>query len=147
MPPVPLVPSGNFSRKHAKSRGNRLLGLLSRRDYRRLRPHLHGIPLEGGQLLYRARRPIEYVYFIETGICTLINTLAIGVMGKVGTIGNEGMVGLPVVWGDHSAPQSVPAVTARASAFIVSSPLTRVSACEKRWFSQPLAERHTQSQT
>jgi hypothetical protein len=104
---MPSVSSSNFSRKQIKSHGNRLLGLLSSTDYERLRPHLQRIPLEATQLLYRGHKPIEYVDFIETGVCTLIDTMAKGVAGKVGTIGNEGMAGLPVVWGDHRAPQSV----------------------------------------
>jgi hypothetical protein len=55
------------SRKAADPRANRLLGLLSPRDYQRLRPHLQRIPLEYRQSLYRAHKPIGFVYFIETG--------------------------------------------------------------------------------
>jgi CRP-like cAMP-binding protein len=115
--------------KQAKSHGNRLLGLLSPKDYERLRPHLQRIPLEAAQLLYRGHKPIEYVYFTETGVCTLIDTMAKGVAGKVGTIGNEGMVGLPVVWGDHRAPQSVlvqiPGVGLRIKARLFKKELAR----------------------
>ena len=53
------------SRKAADPHADRLLGLLPRRDYERLRPHLHHIPLEYRQSLYRAHRPIGFVYFIE----------------------------------------------------------------------------------
>jgi CRP-like cAMP-binding protein len=86
---------------------NRLLGLLSVRDYNRLRPHLHGIRLGYRQSLYRANKPIEFVYFIETGVGSLVNTMANGQAAEVGTIGNEGLVGLPVVFGDDRAPTSV----------------------------------------
>jgi CRP-like cAMP-binding protein len=86
---------------------NRLLGLLPRRDYERLRPHLHRVPLEYRQSLYRAHKPIGFVYFIETGVGSLVNTMANGEASEVGTIGNEGMVGLPLVLGDDRAPTSV----------------------------------------
>ena len=86
---------------------NRLLGLLSPRDYERLRPHLHPTALDYRQSLYRARRPIEFVYFIETGVGSLVNTMANGQAAEVGTIGNEGMVGLPLLLGDDRAPTSV----------------------------------------
>jgi len=86
---------------------NRLLGLLLRRDYERLRPHLQPIELAYRQSLYRARKPIGFVYFIETGVGSLVNTMANGQAAEVGTIGNEGMVGLPVLLGDDIAPTSV----------------------------------------
>jgi len=86
---------------------NRLLGLLSQRDYKRLRPHLQRIPLKYRQSLYRAHKPIEFVYFIETGVGSLVNTMANGQASEVGTIGNEGVVGLPLVLGDDRAPTSV----------------------------------------
>jgi CRP-like cAMP-binding protein len=95
------------SRKAADVPANRLLGLLPPRDYRRLRPHLHRMPLEYRQSLYRTHKPIEFVYFIETGVGSLVNTMANGQASEVGTIGNEGVVGLPLVLGDDRAPTSV----------------------------------------
>jgi CRP-like cAMP-binding protein len=84
-----------------------LLGLLPPRDYERLRPHLHRVTLGYRQSLYRARKPIGFVYFIETGVGSLVNTMANGDAAEVGTIGNEGVVGLPLVFGDDRAPTSV----------------------------------------
>jgi len=95
------------SRETENPHANRLLGLLSPRDYERLRPHLHGIALKYRQSLYRAHKPIEFVYFIETGVGSLVNTMANGQAAEVGTIGNEGLVGLPLVFGDDQAPTSV----------------------------------------
>ena len=95
------------SRKASDPHANRLLGLLPPRDYQRLRPHLQRIPLEYRQSLYRANKPIEFVYFIETGVGSLVNTMSNGQAAEVGTIGNEGVVGLPVVLGDDRAPTSV----------------------------------------
>ncbi len=95
------------SRKAAVLHANRLLGLLPPRDYERLRPHLHRISLEYRQSLYRAHKPIRFVYFIETGVGSLVNTMANGQASEVGTIGNEGLVGLPLVLGDDRAPTSV----------------------------------------
>ncbi len=87
--------------------GNRLLGLLSNSDYKRLRPHLKHVSLKYRQSLYRAHQPIDYVYFIETGVGSLVNTMANGDAAEVGTIGNEGVVGLPLILGDHRAPTGV----------------------------------------
>ncbi|MGZ5864555.1 MAG: Crp/Fnr family transcriptional regulator [Xanthobacteraceae bacterium] len=87
--------------------GNRLLALLQPRDYERLRPHLQPTPLEYRQSLYHAHKPINFVYFIETGVGSLVNTMKNGDAAEVGTIGNEGMVGLPLLLDDNRAPTSV----------------------------------------
>jgi CRP-like cAMP-binding protein len=86
---------------------NRLLSLLSPRDYASLRPHLEPVELEYRKSLYEANKKIEFVYFIETGVGSLVNTMANGQAAEVGTIGNEGFVGVPVVLGDDRAPTSV----------------------------------------
>ncbi|MGZ5876381.1 MAG: Crp/Fnr family transcriptional regulator [Bradyrhizobium sp.] len=88
-------------------RTNRLLSLLSDHDYEHLRPHLSLIVLEYRKILYEAARPIEHVYFPVTGVASLVITSAEGASAEVGTIGSEGMVGLPVCLGDREAPSSV----------------------------------------
>lgn len=94
-------------RKASEPHVNRLLGFLPPKDYQRLRPHLHRIPLEYRQSLYCANKPIEFIYFIETGVGSLVNTMENGDAAEVGTIGNEGVVGLPLLLGDDRAPMSV----------------------------------------
>jgi CRP-like cAMP-binding protein len=86
---------------------NRLLASLSIADYERLRPHLEPVRLEYKRPLYEVNKPIEFVYFIETGVSSLVNTMANGDASEVGTIGNEGVVGLPILLGDVQAPNSV----------------------------------------
>jgi len=95
------------SHRAADPRANRLLGLLLLRDYNRLRPHLHRIALQYRRSLFRAHKPIEFVYFIETGVGSLVNTMTNGQATEVGTIGNEGVVGLPLVFDDDRVPTSV----------------------------------------
>lgn len=94
-------------RKPTAAPANRLLGLLPAKDYQRLYRHLERVPLGYRQSLYRARRPLGFVYFIETGVGSLVNTMANGDAAEVGTIGNEGIVGLPLLLGDDRAPTSV----------------------------------------
>jgi CRP-like cAMP-binding protein len=92
---------------HRDRRTNRLLSLLSDGDYERLRPHLSQVSLEYRKSLYEASRPIEHVYFPVDGVASLVITTAEGTSAEVGTIGSEGMVGLPVCLGDRDAPSSV----------------------------------------
>jgi CRP-like cAMP-binding protein len=86
---------------------NRLLKSLPPEDYERLRSHLQPAELKYKMSLYRADEQIEVVYFLETGVASLVNTMKDGNSAEVGTIGNEGMVGLPVIFGDSQAPTSV----------------------------------------
>src|ERR1700730_3962387 len=88
-------------------RTNRLLSLLSDDDYERLRPHLSEVVLESGKSLYEASRLIKHVYFPIYGVASLVITMTDGASAEVGTIGSEGMVGLPVCLGDREAPPSV----------------------------------------
>jgi CRP-like cAMP-binding protein len=92
---------------HRDRRTNRLLSLLSDHDYERLRPHLSPAVLEYRKSLYEASRPIEQVYFPVDGVASLVITTADGASAEVGTIGNEGMVGLPICLGDCGSPSSV----------------------------------------
>src|SRR5713101_7940398 len=88
-------------------RTNRLLSLLSDDDYERLRPHLSHVVFDYKKSLYEALRPIEHVYFPVDGVASLVITTADGASAEVGTIGSEGMVGLPVCLGDRDAPSTV----------------------------------------
>ena len=88
-------------------RTNRLLSLLSDDDYERLRPHLSHVVLDYKKSLYEASSPIEHVYFPINGVASLVITSADGSSAEVGTIGNEGIVGLPVCLGEREAPSSV----------------------------------------
>jgi hypothetical protein len=65
-----------FSGETIGSPNNRLLGLLTRRDYALLCPHLERRPLEYRQSLYQANTSIGFVYFNETGVGSLVNTMA-----------------------------------------------------------------------
>jgi CRP-like cAMP-binding protein len=97
----------SHSRKSSPISPNRLLASLPPRDYTRLLPHLESLTLKYKQSLYEAEQPIEHVYFLESGVASLVSTLRNGAASEVGTIGNEGIVGLPIVLGDKEAPTAM----------------------------------------
>jgi CRP-like cAMP-binding protein len=86
---------------------NRLLASLSAADRKRLYPHLEALELPYKASLYEANEPIEHVFFITSGVGSLVNTMRNRDAAEVGTIGNEGIVGLPILLGDEQAPTSV----------------------------------------
>lgn len=94
---------------------NRLLASLPDEEFEKLRPHLVPQVLGYKFPLYQAHEPIEFVHFIETGVASLVNTMMNGDAAEVGTIGNEGFVGIPVLFGDKQAPTSVYMQVAGAS--------------------------------
>jgi CRP-like cAMP-binding protein len=81
-----------------------LLELLDPEDFARLGPHLEAVTFDYRQPLYAANERIEFVYFLFEGVASLVNTMANGAAAEVGTIGNEGIVGLPILLGDDLAP-------------------------------------------
>lgn len=81
---------------------NQILMRLNREDYDRLRPHVEAVSLSLKQPIYAPRRQIQYVYFPESGVISIVKEMDDGSAIEIGTVGNEGMVGLPVVFGIES---------------------------------------------
>lgn len=79
---------------------NKLLSMLPRREYERIRPVLRTLHLP-------AEAPLPFcgdtrVYFPGTGLCSVINTMADGSAIEVACIGSEGVVGLHALSDDLS---------------------------------------------
>ncbi|NVN86713.1 MAG: Crp/Fnr family transcriptional regulator [Rhodopseudomonas sp.] len=90
-----------------QSRENRLLTMMPSGDFERLRPHLHKVTLDYRMPLYEAHKPINDIYFPAEGVASLVNAMADGRSAEVGTIGNEGVVGIPAILGDNVGPLNV----------------------------------------
>ena len=76
-------------------------------DLAQLRPHLHKVTFDYRMPLCEANETIRAVYFPISGVASLVNTMADGFATEVGTIGNEGLVGIPIVLGDTVGPTNV----------------------------------------
>ena len=81
---------------------NRLLAALPPEDLARLRPRLEVVGLPLRKVLSAPGQPITAVYFPEAGYVSMLAYLGKGDAIEVGVVGNEGMVGLPVLLGDDS---------------------------------------------
>ncbi|MCC5654164.1 Crp/Fnr family transcriptional regulator [Nostoc sp. XA013] len=83
---------------------NRLLAALPADEYERFVLHLEEVPLTCKQVLYQTGKSIEYIYFPQGGIVFLISSINNnGRMVEVGIVGNDGIVGMPIVLGDNIA--------------------------------------------
>lgn len=83
---------------------NRLLASLPSGEYERLQPYLEFIPLNLRQELYQPYESIEFVYFPLSGVYSLLSSTLEGALVELATVGNEGMVGLPVFLGAEQIP-------------------------------------------
>jgi CRP-like cAMP-binding protein len=87
--------------------GNRLLARLSPEEQRRLLPRLQLVPLALKHVLYEARSPIDYAYFPNRGVVSALTVMEDGRAIEVATIGDEGMVGLPLLVGAKTTANRV----------------------------------------
>ena len=92
----PLAPGEGIGR-------NRLLGALSEEDLDQILPSLESVPLVDGMPIYEPNEPISHVYFPISGVISLVSEMREGTV-EVGTIGREGMTGLPLVLHARTMP-------------------------------------------
>jgi len=83
---------------------NRILSRLSEADFALLEPHLAAVDLPLRKQLEVSRRPIEHVYFPDSGILSVVANGDNKQNIEVGVIGREGMTGLAIVMGTDRTP-------------------------------------------
>ncbi len=86
---------------------NHILAALPRAEYERLVSLTDTVTHALRQLLYRANGPIDYVYFPTSGVLSLIVIMGDGGSVEVGTVGNEGLLGTPILLGADRSPTQV----------------------------------------
>jgi CRP-like cAMP-binding protein len=91
------LPSARFALAPAEGiRRNRLLGALPDEELDQLLPLLESVPLVDGMPIYEPNEPISDVYFPISGVVSMVSEMREGTV-EVGTVGREGMTGLPLV--------------------------------------------------
>ena len=104
---------------------NRLLAQLSRSERKAL-VGMGKVPLEARQVLEVPGAPISVVYFVETGLVSVVGTTRPNHRIEVGMIGFEGMTGTAIVLGDDlSANEAI--VQSSGEAFRISASDLRVA--------------------
>jgi CRP-like cAMP-binding protein len=94
---------------------NRILASLPAHELERIMPSLELVDMPLRKVVIDPNRPIEHVYFMEEGIISMLGVMEDGTAVETATIGNEGMVGLPVFLGtDRIAAQAFTQVSGHA---------------------------------
>ena len=89
--------SSNHNSKTLSSNG--LLAQLSAADYARLKPDLELVPLVFNSVIYKFEGPIDYVYFPESGVLSILGVVGTDMRVEVGLTGREGVGGIPLFLG------------------------------------------------
>lgn len=102
---------------------NRLLDALSPDTRASLEPHMERVTLEIGEILARAGEPWSQLYFPEGAAVSVLQHMDDGSTIEVGTIGNEGIVGLPAIlgaeWCEADAVAPIPGPALRVPVDVV----------------------------
>ena len=99
---------------HPHAFNNRLLAAFPPEDVQRFLSDLHPVSLPLRHVIYDVGAPLEYVYFIEQGLASILMNMSDGSTIEVGMIGMEGMVGMAVLLGGETSKHQ----------FIVQGPVT-----------------------
>jgi len=83
---------------------NTLLRALDDADCAQLLQGAERVELKLRHVFYEANAPITHVFFLERGVASIIAGVGDGAGVEVGTIGNEGFVGLPLLFGVDREP-------------------------------------------
>jgi CRP-like cAMP-binding protein len=87
-----------------KTLRNAVLSGLSLPDFARLRRHLEDVELPVRKMLEARQRRIEYAYFLESGMASVLVTAGSQHTVEVGMIGHEGMTGMALVMATDRSP-------------------------------------------
>ena len=78
---------------------NQILHALPESEYKILSPHLKPILLSCGTIIHEPGEDLTHGYFPNSAMISLVSIMSSGNTTEIGLIGNEGMVGLPIILG------------------------------------------------
>jgi CRP-like cAMP-binding protein len=95
-----------------KQVSNKILLSISDSDYNSLRPHLEYVSLPNHLVLHEAGGKVEFAYFPNRGLISLVVVMEDGKTAEAGIVGNEGFTGTPATVGLSRGPlQAVVQIT------------------------------------
>jgi CRP-like cAMP-binding protein len=104
---------------------NSILQSVSEDEFAILRPHLQTVTLDHEEVLFEPNQPIEYCYFPNTGMVSMVVVTREGASVEVGVVGREGFVGLPIAFDLSTSPQQAIIQVGPAEALRIRSEVLR----------------------
>jgi len=99
-----VVRSGERTNANGKPVSNIILLSISDNDYASLRPHLEYISLPNHLVLHEAGGKLEFAYFPNRGLISLVVVMKDGKTAEAGIVGNEGFTGTLAAVGLSGGP-------------------------------------------
>src|ERR1700686_843636 len=99
-----VVQSGERTNTEGKPVSNIILLSISDSDYSSLRPHLEYVGLPNHLVLHEGGGKLEFAYFPNRGLISLIVVMKDGRTAEAGIVGNEGFTGTPSAVGLSRSP-------------------------------------------
>jgi CRP-like cAMP-binding protein len=93
------VQSGERTNVAGKPVSNKILLSISDGEYNSLRPHLEYLRLPNHLVLHEAGGRLEFAYFPNRGLISLVVVMKDGKTAEAGVVGNEGFTGAPAAVG------------------------------------------------
>ena len=107
-----VVQSGERTNTEGKPVGSLILLSVPDSDYKSLRPHLEYISLPNHLVLHEPGRKLEFAYFPNRGLISLVVVMKDGKTAEAGIVGNEGFTGTLAAVGLSRSPlQAVVQIT------------------------------------
>ncbi len=91
---------------HHSPKQNHLLAALPQAEFELLEPQLELVSLPVGEMVYEPGQRLQHAYFPTTAVVSLYYVTESGAAAESAGVGNEGMVGLPLILGGGSTPSS-----------------------------------------
>jgi CRP-like cAMP-binding protein len=119
---------------------NQILAALPGREQERLLPQLERVTLQSGQQLYESGQSIDYAYFPESALISLLSVSEAGATVEAGLVGNEGMVGRPIFLRSKTMPfQTIVQSQARLCRWLLAAQ-DRIKSCELQFTQESLSQ-------
>src|ERR1700676_1239011 len=99
-----VVQSGERTNTEGKPVSNLILLSISDSDYSALRPHLEYVSLPNHLVLHEAGGKLEFTYFPNRGLISLVVVMEDGKTAEAGIVGKEGFTGTPAAVGLRRGP-------------------------------------------
>jgi CRP-like cAMP-binding protein len=107
-----VVQSGERTNTEGKPVSNLILLSISDSDYSSLRPHLEYVSMPNHLVLHEGGKKLEFAYFPNRGLVSLVVAMKDGKTAEAGIVGNEGFTGTPAAVGLSRSPlQAVVQIT------------------------------------
>lgn len=97
-------PSGARTDRSQRPIGNQILNSIPESEFDRIRSDLEFIQTPQQHILHEAGEKIEFAYFLNEGMASLVVLTSDGRSVEVAIVGREGMVGTPLAVGLHRGP-------------------------------------------